>query len=87
MDQYSETNKLVMPTFFNQCFYGCKFDSKTLKWKCKFTSTIADADVYSIVPNNVASKIVPVNCLFAKYPEFVKQIILKSNLAFDVKTE
>lgn len=70
---------------FNQCFYGCKLDSKTLKWKCKFTTTIKDADTFSIDPqNSLASKIVPVNCLFAKYPNFIKQSYLKSHLAFDI---
>ena len=73
---------------FLQCFYGCKLDSKTLKWDCKFSSNIKEADAYAFSDGDaLATKLVPVTCVFAKYPSFLKEQILKSDLAFDVKTD
>jgi hypothetical protein len=71
------------------CFYGCKLDAKTLIWKCKPYDHIDDADRYALSDGNssMSTKLIPVNCVFIKNPNFLKQILLKSDLAFDVRIE
>ncbi len=72
----------------NICFYGCKLDPKTYIWKCKFYENMQDADRFALSErDSLSTRLLPVNCVFAKNPHFVKQIMLRSDLSFNVKIE
>ena len=69
------------------CFYGCKLDMKTLIWKCKFFDDVQSADRFALSGHSMSTRLLPVRCIFAKNPNFVKQTFLKSDLAFEVKLD
>lgn len=71
------------------CFYGCKLDPKTLIWKCKLFEQMEEADTFALSEQNqsLSTRLIPTTCAFAKNPNFLKQLLLQSDLAFSVRIE
>ena len=74
---------------FNQCFYGCRLDKNTHKWSCKKFGSVEEADNYAFQnrDSNLATRLIPVNCLESQLPDFYEKYKLFKQVNFPVDIE
>jgi len=77
-------------SYFADCYYGCKLDANTLRWKYKIFNKVKDADEFALENRNqsLCTKLVNVKCLYKKNGyEVVLKTLLSSRLQFETDLE
>jgi hypothetical protein len=77
-------------SYFINCYCGCKLDSNTLRWKCKLSETVKEADEFALSDRkqSLSTKLLTVPCFYKQvgYEANLKKMF-GSRLQFDVEFE